>query len=346
MSQLGSCGDDSSDGVLAKVDTSTRLAQVDLHGFDPQLSRQRRHRVPRGAIMSPQASTTNAGEPWTVGRVLAWVTKDFASRGLETPRLEAELLLAHALKCNRIQLILDRDRPLVPEELSTYRAMVARRRNHEPIAYLCGEREFYGHAFQVDTRVLIPRADTETLVEVALSRTQGGEMFGRMLDLCTGSGNVAITFARERPTWRVYASDISPDAIAVTSNNAVRLGAAWNLSLRVGDLFAAFDRTHSFELVTANPPYIPSAEIDTLADDIRRHEPRLALDGGVDGLDIVRRLVTEAPAYLVEGGVLAMEIGADQGSAVQRLMETAGWNRVEVKQDLGRRDRVVSGIRP
>lgn len=295
--------------------------------------------------MSPQASTTT-DETWTVGRVLAWVTKDFSSRGMDSPRLEAELLLAHALKCNRIQLIVDRDRPLIPEELAAYRAMVARRRNREPVAYLRGEREFFGHAFRVDARVLIPRPDTETLVEVALTRTRTRDLFGRMADLCTGSGNVAIAFARVRPTWRVYASDISADAVALASENAVRLGAAWNLSFVVGDLFAPLEGKGTFDLITANPPYIPSEEIDILADDIRRHEPRLALDGGTDGLDVVRRLVAEAPAYLVEGGVLAMEIGADQGSSVRKLMQASGWTRVQVKQDLARRDRVVSGVRP
>jgi len=299
--------------------------------------------------MSPSAAPSSApktNEPWTIGRVIAWVAEDFSTRGFDSPRLEAELLLCHVLGCNRIQLIVDRDRPLMPEELAAYRAMVSRRRNHEPVAYLRGEREFYGHCFHVDSRVLIPRPDTETLVEVALTRTQGRSMFGRLADLCTGSGNVAISFARERPTWRVVATDISPDAIAVATDNAVRVGVAWNLSFVVGDLFEPVGSLGPFDLVTANPPYIPTQEIERLAADIRDHEPRLALDGGADGLDVVRRLVAEAPSYLVEEGVLAMEIGADQGDAVQNLMRTAGWGSVEVAQDLGRRDRVVSGIRP
>lgn len=299
--------------------------------------------------MSPSAapsSAPKANEPWTIGRVIAWVAEDFTTRGFDSPRLEAELLLSHVLKCNRIQLIVDRDRPLMPEELAAYRAMVSRRRSREPVAYLRGEREFYGHCFRVDARVLIPRPDTETLVEVALARTQDRSMFGRLADLCTGSGCVAISFARERPTWRVVASDISPDAIAVASENAVRVGVAWNLSFAVGDLFEPVGSLGPFDLVTANPPYIPTKELEQLAADIRDHEPRLALDGGADGLDVVRRLVTEAPRYLVTGGVLAMEIAADQGGAVRELMQDAGWGAVEVAQDLGRRDRVVSGIRP
>jgi release factor glutamine methyltransferase len=297
--------------------------------------------------MNPSAATSSpASEPWTVQRVLAWVTEDFATRGLETPRLEAELLLSHVLECSRIQLIIDRDRPLENHELSAYRALVSRRRNHEPIAYLRGEREFYGHVFEVDARVLIPRPDTETLVEVGLDRTRDRHMFGRIVDVCTGSGNVAISFAKERPTWRVLGTDVSPEAIRVASRNAVRLGVAWNTAFSTGDLLAPVRQKGPLDLVTANPPYIPSAEVNQLSADIRNHEPRLALDGGADGLDLVRRLIGEAPACLGPDGVLAMEIACDQGPRVVDLMQRAGWKDVRVAQDLGKRDRVVSGIRP
>ncbi len=290
-------------------------------------------------------TSVTATEPWTIGRVLTWVTQDFAARELDSPRLEAELLLSHVLGCNRIQLFVDRDRPLMPSELAQYRTMVSRRRNHEPVAYIRGEREFFGHKFKVDARVLIPRPDTETLVEVAIERTRNKSMFARMLDLCTGSGNVAISVARERPTWRIVGTDISSDALAVASNNAIRMGCAWNLSFAIGDLFEAVD-DEPFDLITANPPYIPTKEIEELDAGIRKHEPRLALDGGEDGLCLIRCLVDQAPCRLVPHGVLAMEIGADQGEAVSELMRSAGWVDVQVQQDLGRRDRVVSGIRP
>ncbi len=297
--------------------------------------------------MNPSAAPSSpAPEPWTVQRVVAWVSEDFSARGIETPRLEAELLLSHVLGCSRIQLIIDRDRPLQPHELAAYRTLVSRRRNHEPVAYLRGEREFFGHVFEVDARVLIPRPDTETLVEVALDRTRDRHMFGRMVDVCTGSGNVAISFAKERPTWRVLGTDVSLDAITVASHNAVRLGVAWNTAFSTGDLLAPVRQSGPFDLVTANPPYIPSAEVDLLAADIRNHEPRLALDGGVDGLDLVRRLIAEAPACLDPEGVLAMEIACDQGPRVVEQMQRAGWKDVRVAQDLGMRDRVVSGIRP
>jgi release factor glutamine methyltransferase len=291
------------------------------------------------------ATERGSGEAWTIDRVLRWVADDFRTKGIETPRLEAEILLAHALGCTRIQLIVDRDRPLMPAELTEYRAMVGRRRRMEPVAYLRGEREFYGHAFRVDARVLIPRPDTETLVETALLRTRDRSMFGRMLDLCTGSGNVAIAFAKERTTWRVDATDISAEALAVARDNAVRVGAVWSIRFLQGDLFEALAGEGSYDLITANPPYIPAREIEALAADIRDHEPRLALDGGPDGLEVIRRLVRGAPAYLVDGGVLAMEIGADQATAGTDLLVAAGFEDVRVDQDLGRRDRVVSGKR-
>jgi len=300
--------------------------------------------------MSPTITTVRASsagsEPWTVRRVLAWVTEHLRSRRFESPGLEAELLLCHVLDCSRIHLLMDRDRPLADRELAAYRGLVARRRNHEPTAYLLGVREFYGHVFEVGPSVLIPRPDTETLVEVVLDRTRDRSMFGRMVDVCTGSGNVAISFAKERPTWCVVGSDVSSDAISMASRNAVRLGVAWNTMFQTGDLLAPVRQHGLFDVIASNPPYIPTASIEDLAEEIRDHEPRLALDGGSDGLDVVRRLVEEAPACLAPDGVLAMEIACDQGSAVMDWMGRFGWRELSVIQDLGKRDRVVSGVRP
>lgn len=289
-------------------------------------------------------STREASEVWTVDRVLRWVINDFSSRGFDSPRLEAELLLCHALDCNRIQLIIDRDRPLTSEELATYRELVGRRRKREPVAYLRGEREFYGLRFRVDRRVLIPRPDTETLVEVALRRTDRNHMFGRMLDTCTGSGNVALSFGKERCTWQVIGTDLSAAALEVARLNAIRIGVAWNVSFAQGDLFEPVGQHPPFDLITANPPYIPTSQWEELEAGIKDYEPRLALDGGEDGLDIVRRLVADAPKHLVVDGVLALEIAWDQGRAVKDLFLDQGWKDVVVTQDLGRRDRVVSAV--
>jgi release factor glutamine methyltransferase len=286
-------------------------------------------------------------EPWTVGRVTRWAADDFRARGFESARLEAELLLAHVLKVDRVRILTDPARPLEPAELAAYRDLIRRRRAREPVAYLLGSREFYGRPFRVDRRVLVPRPDTETLVDVALARTRARSMGGRALDLCTGSGCVAITFARERPTWRVDGSDLSPDALAVARDNAARLGAVWNVRWLAGDLFAPLDPARDrYDLVTANPPYIPRDELAALDPDVRDFEPRLALDGGPDGLDLVDRVVREAPPFLLPGALLAVEIMAGQGDDVRRRFERAGFVDVELAHDYGGRGRVVSGRRP
>lgn len=295
---------------------------------------------------SPRASAhVRTDEPWTVERLLRWVSDDFRSRGLETPRLEAELLLCRALGWDRIRLIIERDRELDDDERARFRSLVQRRRKREPVAYIMGQREFFGRTFRVDERVLVPRPDTETLVETALRRTRDGYLRGRLVDLCTGSGCVALSFARERPTWEVRATDISPGALEVARDNAVRLGATWNVELLLGDLFEPL-AGETFDAITANPPYIRSGEIATLSPDIRDHEPRLALDGGDDGLDIVRRIVRQAPSHLSEAGLLAMEIGCDQHAEVSELMRAAGFGQIEVDHDLAGHPRVVSGVFP
>lgn len=284
-------------------------------------------------------------QTWTIGRVVRWATDDFRAKGIESPRLEAELLLAYVLGVDRMRILLDQDRPLTPDELARFREVIKRRRAREPVAYIRGEREFYGRVFRVDRRVLIPRPDTEILVETALRRTQHIAMSGRMLDLCTGSGCVATTFALERPTWQVTGTDISEGAIEVARDNAHRLGAIWNVRWLVGDLFEPIG-DERFDLVTANPPYIPASEAPQLSPDIREHEPHLALFGGDDGLSISARIIREAPRHLRKRGVLAMEVGAGQADEVASLFEKAGFVEVEKARDYGGHERVVSGIAP
>lgn len=292
-----------------------------------------------------RASERPASEAWTIARVLKWAADDFRKRNNPSPRLDAELLLAHALAADRIRLVLDSERELSADELGRYRGLIQRRRSGEPIAYILGRREFYGLSFAVDRRALVPRPDTEPLVEVALERTRARSMHGHALDLCTGSGCVAVSFAKQRPTWRVTATDVSSDTAELAWENARRLGVVFTLNVLVGDLFAPV-AGRRFELVTANPPYIPSGDIATLDVDVRDFEPRLALDGGVDGLDLVRTIVTRAPAFLAAGGVLAVEIGHDQGPRTRELFEQAGFHDVALRRDYGGRDRVVSGLRP
>ena len=281
---------------------------------------------------------------WTIGSLVKWATDDFRTRGIENPRLDAEVLVAFALGIDRTRVIIESPRPLSTDELTLLRALVKRRRSREPIAYLRGEREFYGRSFRVDARVLIPRPDTEALVDVALARSEHVSLSTRLLDLCTGSGCVAITIARLRPTSRAFATDISPDALEVARENIMRLG-AYNVALVEADLFAGVG-PRVFDVITANPPYIASEEIPTLMADVRDFEPRLALDGGPGGLELVRRIVEEAPPFLERGGMLAMEIGAGEANDVRALFELRGYRDVHVDRDYGKIERVVSGRRP
>jgi release factor glutamine methyltransferase len=272
--------------------------------------------------------------------VLRWTTGHFEKHGLATARLDAELLAAQAFGMARIELYAHFDRPLSAAELATYRSLVSRRLAGEPVAYLLGHKEFWSLDLLVDARVLIPRPDSETLVEEALDRLTGRTGALRIADVGTGSGALALALAKERPEAQVFATDVSPDALAVAQANAERLGLA--VTFLQGDLAEPF--TPGFDLIVANLPYIPTAEIAGLSADVRS-EPHLALDGGADGLGLVRRLVETAPGLLLPGGCLALEIGAGQASATAELLAAAGLHDIRARRDLGGIERVVSGVR-
>jgi release factor glutamine methyltransferase len=284
-------------------------------------------------------------EAWSIGRVVTWATEDFRRRGLDSPRLDAELLLAHVLGVDRVRLFVDFERALAPGELSRFRELIQRRRRAEPVAYILGAREFFGLKFFVDRRVLVPRPDTETLVEVALERTKEAHLYGEALDLCTGSGCVALAFAARRPTWRVTGSDISADSINVARGNAERLGLISSMRFLVSDVDDAIPPEARFDLVTANAPYIPTEDVAALPLDIRDHEPHLALDGGADGLGVVRRVIEAARRRLKPQGIVALEVGYDQAARAAALLEEAGFRDVERRKDYGGVERVVSGRR-
>lgn len=278
-------------------------------------------------------------EPWTIRRVLGWTTQHFEKRQIDAPRLTAELLLAHILSLSRVRLYIDLDRPLNREELARVRALIERRLQREPTQYLIGEKEFYGRRFAVDPRVLIPRPETELLVERVLARIPAGAM-PRLLDVCTGSGCIAATFALERPDAEVHATELSLDALAVARANAQRLEA--KVQFVESDLLGALPVDLRFDVVVSNPPYVARAELAGLMPEVQR-EPRLALDGGGDGLEVIRRLITEARPRLFPGGLLAMEIGETQGDAVRHLLSEAGYQEVAIEKDLERRDRLAFG---
>lgn len=307
-------------------------------------------RLGRAEVLEPAEVSGSAhekgGDAWTIGSLLAWAAGDFRTRGIESPRLEAELLLSEVLASDRVRLIVDSQRPLAESELEAFRSVFKRRRAGEPTAYILGRREFFGREFQVNPSVLIPRPDTEILLSVALKRTSHRSLAGRALDLCTGSGCVAISFALERRTWQVTGTDLSVEALDVARRNALALGAIWGLRFLPGDLFLALENPERFELITANPPYIPSGEIETLDLGVRKFEPNCALDGGQDGMNFYPRLAEGALAYLVPGGVLAVEVGAGQAEAVGSIFAAHGFEAIENEKDYGGHRRVVSGKAP
>jgi len=281
---------------------------------------------------------------WTLLDVIKWTTARFTERQLDTPRLDAEILVAHALGLSRVQLYVQHDRPLTAAELAGIRELIKRRQAGESVAYVVGKKEFWGLELAVDARVLVPRPDTETLVEEGRARLDEQKGEGeRIADVGTGSGAIALALAKLRPAAALYAVDISPDALAVARANAERLGLA--VTFLEGDLAAPLAAHAPFALIAANLPYIPRAELAGLAPEVRA-EPALALDGGPDGLDLVRRLVAGAPALLRSGGALALEIGAGQADATAALLEAAGFQDLRRRRDLAGIDRVVSGVRP
>lgn len=281
------------------------------------------------------------GVAWTTLAVLDWTTQRFTDAGIASARLEAQLLLAHVLGCSRVQLYTGFDKPLGDAELTGYRELIKRRLGGEPVAYLLGEQEFWAMPFFVDASVLVPRPDTETLIEVARAiRPEPA----RILDLCTGSGVVAISLAKEFSAARVVATELSPDAAAVARRNAERNGVAERVEVRTGDLWAPV-AGERFELVASNPPYIATAVIPTLAPEVRR-EPAVALDGGADGLAFFDRICAAARAHLAPGGALVLEHGFDQADAVRTRFEAAGFEQIALVHDLGKNPRVTWGIAP
>ncbi len=291
--------------------------------------------------------------PWTTLAVLDWTSQKFQDAKIEGARLEAQLLLAHTLRCKRIELYTGFDRPLTEEELAAYRGLIRRRLQGEPLAYLLGEHEFWSLPITVDASVLIPRNDTETLIEVALERLGkkagkpgGGQ--GRLLDLCTGSGAIAVALLHELAEWTGVATDVSAPALAIAKQNAERNGVAERLALYQGDLWAALPAEVAaapFELLVSNPPYIQSDVLATLSAEVKR-EPRLALDGGPDGLVFYDRICAEAAAHLAPGGWILLEHGYDQAEPVAERLRAAGFADVATVYDLGRNPRIAVARRP
>lgn len=289
---------------------------------------------------TPTPPAAPVPDVWTVRRVLEWTTGHLAKHGSDTPRLDAEILLAHCRQCRRIQLYTQYDDPLTDAVRAQMRGLVQRRAQREPVAYLVGHREFFSLDFQVTGDVLIPRPDTETLVMEALTFLKP-QSTPRVLDLCTGSGCVAIAIAKNAPGATVTAVDLSPAAVAMARKNVEQHQLGERVEVLEGDLFAPLTAGTEFDLIVSNPPYIPAGELATLDEDVRKYEPLLALDGGPDGLDLIRRLLAEASGWLRLGGVLAFEFTPEQRDAVLALATSEGWQEPRAIKDAGQRWRVA-----
>lgn len=275
---------------------------------------------------------------WTIREVLEWTTNDFGSRQIATARLDAELLVAQALGIDRVGLYLDLNRPLVDDERAAVRALVRRRRDREPVAYILGYRDFYGRRFAVDSSVLIPRPDTETLIEHALLCIPEDTPF-RVLDVGTGSGAIALTLAAERPLATLTGTDVSEDALRVAWKNTAQLGFGDRVRFVRANLV---NEGSEYDLVVSNPPYVTRAEMAELEPEVRDYEPGVALDGGEDGLDVVRALLAAAAGVTRAGARMLIEVGEGQAASALALADRSdAWTTVGTHPDLNRIERVV-----
>lgn len=277
----------------------------------------------------------------TIGERLNQTRQQLEENGIPDPETDSVLLLSFVTDLNHLALRLEKNRPMTPEQEQRLASLLLSRTQRQPLQYLLGEQWFYGRRFSVDSRVLIPRQETESLCQLGIEQL-GALASPAALDMCTGSGAIAVTLACECPRAQVYAADLSPDALALARKNAADNQA--KVTFYQGDLFAALPDGMHFDLILSNPPYIPSEDCKTLQTEVMQ-EPVMALDGGDDGLDFYRRIAASSPKYLKEGGWLMVEIGWQQAGNVSALFADAGFTDVKVHQDLYGLDRIVAGRR-
>lgn len=294
-----------------------------------------------------------SNETWTVLKMLEWITGYFEKQGFDSPRYEAEVLLEHALNMQRIMIYANFDRPLQSSELDVIRPMVKRRGKYEPMAYITGSRGFWTIDLKTDARALIPRPDTEALVEAALEKLDArakerADHRVRVIDIGTGSGAIALAIAHDREQAEVAAVDISAPALSLARENAEALDLSERVTFFEADLFAGLpaEWVESLDIVVSNPPYVSRDEEEIMGKGVKAFEPEGALFAEDDGLAIIKRLVPEAYSALAPGGWLLCEIGFAQGSVVKEIFSNQGFVEVSVRKDLGRKDRVVLGQKP
>ena len=282
---------------------------------------------------------------WRVVDLLDWTVGYFQQHDIPNPRLDAEVLLAHLLEKSRLQLYLHFEMPVFQEHLTPFRELIKKRIAHTPVSYLTNRKEFMSLDFYVDERVLIPRPETEQLVETIL--TTKTENFQRLLELGTGSGVIATSLAAQQPEWEIVATDISEPALAVARRNAETHACTAQIEFLSGDLFEPIEPINTdadtrFDWIVCNPPYIKNTERDTLSPDVRDYEPEIALFAGDDGLAVIRRLIAEAPKYLAPNGKLILEIGATQADAVRTLLAAeSAYTTYQLFKDYAEKERIV-----
>jgi len=292
----------------------------------------------------------STAEAWTIQKIIDWTTKHFVSKGISSARLDTELLLARALSCRRLDLYLKFDQPLKNEELSTFKEMVKRRSQKEPVAYILGEKEFYGRGFSVGPGVLVPRPETEHLIDEVLTWVkQGGFTYNelRILDVGSGSGCIGLTLAAELPNARVVLLDSSQVACSFTESNALKLGVSEVVEVINQDFESyAQSTTEQFDIVASNPPYIGTLVKSELQEDVRRYEPEQALFGGSRGDELINRWMPSYIKLLKPLGLLVFEIGSDQGEVAKKILaDSKDLDQGRLAADYSGHPRIVRAIR-
>lgn len=295
------------------------------------------------------AAATSPNETWTTRSLLRWMTEHFEAKRVDSPRVTAEMLLAHVLECERMKLYMEVDRLASEDERNRLRELVARAARHEPVQYLLGEGQFFGRVFAVNPSTMIPRPSTETILEHLLQSIRGeGEKEPLLIaDIGTGTGCIAISLAAQLSQARLIATEVSPEALELAASNAERHKVANRIEFRPGSLLEPIaDMTGAFDAICSNPPYIPDHEWESIVPNVKDHEPASALRGGTDGMDFIRSLIAGAGALLKPGGRLYLEIATCNRDAVIKLAQQAGnYEDIEVIRDHEGLDRVLSARR-
>lgn len=297
-----------------------------------------------------------AKDVWTIKKVLQWTGEYFKKEGVESSRINAEILLAYLLKKTRLDLYLQFDRPLSSSELTSFRNLILKRSHHTPLSYITGEKDFMDFKFKVSPDVYIPRPETEILGEEAIKIIKNLELKAdkdtpegiTVVDLGTGCGNIAVSLAKELKKGKIYAVDISSSALNIAVQNAELYEVEEKIKFLLGDLFAPLEEIgleRKVDLVVSNPPYIPAKEIENLPDEVKK-EPRVALEGGEDGLSFYKRITQKSPRFLKKGGGLALEIGYNQAKEVKELLSARKtFHSLQIIRDYGEKERIILAVR-